>query len=211
MYIDYGASFSLLLSPLSNPQNWQIPPVVKGKLTSQSSSMTLRSGSFSSLDQQSSLASSSHLSSSQEMNISAPVPSLGPTLGSIPPPPPNEYLNTTPTHNSNNQAPPLPPAPPTMEQQMRTSYQQQVPSSVATTAYSAMSSHPGYHQHQIHHPSVQTRPLPEDTYDVPVAAAYVSISPSQVSGGYISSNGSRPSALFSETIVYLYNAFHCLY
>lgn len=173
--------------------------------------MTLRSGSFSSLDQQSSLASSSHLSSSQEMNISAPVPSLGPTLGSIPPPPPNEYLNTTPTHNSNNQSPPLPPAPPTMEQQMRTSYQQQVPSSVATTAYSAMSSHPGYHQHQIHHPSVQTRPLPEDTYDVPVAAAYVSISPSQVSGGYISSNGSRPSALFSETIVYLYNAFHCLY
>ncbi|XP_019849524.1 PREDICTED: metastasis suppressor protein 1-like isoform X1 [Amphimedon queenslandica] len=129
-------------------ENWQIPPVAKGKLVSQGSSMSLRSGSFSSLDH------SSHLSgSTQEMNISAPVHTLGPTLAQ-PPTHTNEY------HQPVNQTVPPPPPP-------------HAPPSVATTMYNATPTHSSYHANQ-------PRPLPEDHYDVPVASAHVSVSPSQV-------------------------------
>ena len=111
--------------------------------------MSLRSGSFGSLDH------SSHLSgSSQEMNISAPVHTLGPTLAPLPTLT-NEY------HQPINQTTPPPPPP-------------HAPPSVATTMYNAMPTHSSYHANQ-------PRPLPEDNnYDVPVASAHVSVSPSQV-------------------------------
>lgn len=86
------------------------------------------------------------------MNISAPVQTLGPTLAQ-PPTHTNEY------HQPITQtAPPPPPhaTPP-----------------VATTMYNATPTHSSYHANQ-------TRPLPEDNYDVPVASAHVSVSPSQV-------------------------------